>query len=301
MTMSPSQWALLLLLGVLWGGTFFFNGVAIRELPVLTIVMARVGIAALVLVPIVWLARIRFPRTRAEWAPFLGMSILNNVIPFAVMLLGQKYITSGLTSVLNATTPLWVALLAHVFTSDDRLKASTLAGVLLGIGGVAVLMGPELLGRGDTSVFGMACVLLSAVFYGLSALWGRRLRGYPPLLTASCQMLCSTALIAPVALAVDRPWMLAAPSPHVMLAIVGLAVLSTALAYMVFYRIVTVSGPSNAMLVTLVNPVCAIALGVMLLGEILLPRHLLGAIVIGSALLVIDGRVLRWLGARPQA
>lgn len=296
MTMSPSQWALLLLLGVLWGGTFFFNGVAVRELPVLTIVLVRVGLAALVLLPIVWLSRIRFPRTFADWAPFLGMSILNNVIPFAVMLVGQKYITSGLTSVLNATTPLWVALLAHVLTRDEKLKANTLVGVLLGIGGVAVLMGPELIGGGHADAFGMGCVLLSAVFYGLSALWGRRLRGTPPLLTACCQMLCSTILIAPIALAVDRPWSLALPGAHVIAALVGLAVLSTALAYLVFYRIVTVSGPSNAMLVTLINPICAIALGVLLLGETLLPRHVLGALVIGSALLVIDGRLLRWAG-----
>lgn len=302
MTMSPSQWALLFLLGVLWGATFFFNGVAVRELPVLTIVLARVGLAALVLLPIVWLARIRFPRTLREWAPFIGMSILNNVIPFAVMLLGQKYITSGLTSVLNATTPLWAALLAHAFTQDERLRPNTLVGVLLGIGGVAVLMGPELLGGGNTSAFGMACVLLSAVFYGLSALWGRRLRGYPPLLTACCQMLCSTLLIAPIALAVDRPWEMGLPSAHVIAAVAGLAVLSTALAYLVFYRIVTISGPSNAMLVTLINPVCAIALGVMVLGETLLPRHMLGAMVIASALLVIDGRLLRWagLGAKPS-
>lgn len=299
MTMSPSQWALLLLLGVLWGATFFFNGVAVREVPVLTIVLVRVGLAALVLLPIVWLARIRFPRTLQEWAPFIGMSILNNVIPFAIMLVGQKYITSGLTSVLNATTPLWAALLAHAFTQDDRLKPSTIVGVLLGIAGVAVLMGPELLGGSNANAFGMACVLLSAVFYGLSALWGRRLRGYPPLLTACCQMVCSTILIAPITLTVDRPWLTSMPSVHVVAALVCLAVFSTALAYLVFYRIVTVSGPSNAMLVTLINPVCAIGLGAIFLGETLLQRHMFGALVIASALLVIDGRLLKWIGWVP--
>ena len=293
--MSASQWALLMLLGVLWGGTFFFNGIAVREVPVLTVVATRVGLAALVLLPIVLLRRIRFPRSAAEWAPFAGMSLLNNVFPFVIMLIGQTYITSGLTSVLNATTPLWTVLIAHAFTTDDRLKPAKAAGVLIGILGVAVLMGPELLGRGDTSVFGMACVLLSAVFYGFSALWSRRLRGNPPMLTACCQMLCSMLMIAPMALLIDRPWLLPLPSIAAIAACIGLAVLSTAIAYMVFYRIVAVSGPSNAMLVTLINPIWAIGLGVLILHETLLPRHLAGALVIGSALLVIDGRVFGWM------
>lgn len=294
MTMSASQWALLMLLGMLWGATFFFNGVAVRELPVLTIVLARVGIAALVLIPFVWLARIRFPRTPSEWAPFVGMSILNNVIPFAVMLLGQTYISSSLTSVLNATTPLWTALIAHAFTQDDRLRANKVIGVLIGVAGVAILMGPELLRGSTANVFGMSCVLLSAVFYGISALWSRRLRGNPPMLTACCQMIGSAVIIAPPALLIERPWLLPVPSLHVIAACFGLAVFSTALAYMVFYRIVAVSGPSNAMLVTLINPLGAIALGVLLLGETMLTNQIAGAIVIGSALLVIDGRVLGW-------
>jgi drug/metabolite transporter (DMT)-like permease len=297
MTMSARQWALLLLLGVLWGGAFFFNGVAIRELPVLTLVLARVGLAALVLLPVVLWSGMSFPRTFADWTPFIGMSILNNVFPFAVMLVGQQHITSGLTAVLNATTPLWTVILAHVFTRDDRLSVNKLLGVLIGISGVAVLLAPEVGGAGTPGhAFGMACVLLGAVFYGFSALWSRRLRGRPPMLTACCQMICASVMVAPVALLVDQPWLLPMPSLHVIAAVIGLATLSTALGYLVFYRIVTVSGPSNAMLVTLLNPIAAVSAGVIVLGEVLLQRHVVGALVIGSALLVIDGRVIGWLG-----
>lgn len=299
MTMSRSQWALLLMLAVLWGGSFFFNGIAVKELPALTLVLVRVVLAALTLAPLVWWMGLRLPSTLQQWWPFIGMAVLNNVVPFLLIVKGQQQIASGLASVLNATTPVWSLILVHVLTADEKLKANRLIGALLGVAGVAALVGPEALFGTPNSVVGMLFVIGGAVSYGASAWWGRRLREQPPLLTAFCQLLCSSALLAPVALLVDRPWTLAVPSVHVAAAVLGLAVLSTALGYILFFRILAVSGATNAMLVTLLIPLTAIALGVLVLGETLLVRHVIGALIIGSALLVIDGRAFGRLWRRP--
>jgi len=302
LSMSLTQWLLLLLLGVLWGGSFFFTAIAVKELPILTLVLARVALAALALLPVLWLAGLRLPRTLAEWSPFIGMSILNNVIPFLLIARGQQEIASGLASVLNATTPLWSVLLSHMMTSDEKLLLNKLFGVIVGITGVGILVGPEMLFGEQTTVIGMLCGLGGALFYGLSGIWARRLRGTPPLQTATCQLLASTVLLAPVTMWVDRPWSLPMPEWHVVAAVLGLALLTTALGYIVFFRILAVSGPTNAMLVTLLNPVTAIALGVFILGEILADRHIAGALVIGLALILIDGRVLgSWGKPKPDA
>lgn len=288
--MSRSQWLLLIFLSTLWGASFFFVGVAVKEVPPLTLVAARVVLAAVALGPVLLLAGLALPRTWAAWAPFAVMAILNNAIPFTLITTGQREVASGLASVLNATTPLWTVVLAHLLT-DDRLKANRLAGVVLGIAGVGILVGPEaMLGR-SSSLFGMLLLLGATMSYGLSGIWGRRFKVTPPLVTAQCQLICSSALMLPLALLVDGPWRMAPPSGTAILAIVGLATLSTALAYIVFFRIMAVSGPTNTSLVTLLVPVSAILLGTFALGEALLARHIAGALVIGLSLLVIDGRV----------
>jgi drug/metabolite transporter (DMT)-like permease len=294
--MSPSQWLLLVVLSVLWGGSFFCVGVAVRELPALTLVLARVGLAALTLLPLVWTAGLRRPSTWQAWMPFLGMSVLNNVAPFLLIANGQKEVASGLAAVVNASTPVWALLAGRLLGGDGPMPPHKLIGALIGIAGVAALVGPEALLGMRSSAWGMLLILGGAMCYGLSALWGRRLREEPPLLTAFCQLFCSTLLLAPVTLLVDRPWTLPLPSWQASAAILALAVLSTALAYIVFFRILAVSGPANAMLVTLLNPVSAILLGVLVLGETLLARHVLGAVVIASALIVIDGRIAGAIG-----
>jgi drug/metabolite transporter (DMT)-like permease len=291
--MSLTQWLLLIALGILWGGSFFFMGVAIHDVPLLTLVLARVSLAALALLPVLWLSGLRLPRTLAAWQPFIGMSILNNVIPFLLIARGQKEIASGLASVLNATTPLWSVILSHLLTHDEKMRVHKVAGVLVGIFGVTILVGPELLFGRQTTVLGMLCGLGGAFAYGVSGIWGRRLKAVPPLQTATCQLLVSSVLLIPLACLVDRPWTLAMPAPHVVAAILGLAILSTALGYIIFFRILAVSGPTNAMLVTLLNPVSAIALGVTVLGETLAGRHIAGALVIAISLLLIDGRILK--------
>lgn len=298
--MRAADWLLLAFLSVLWGATYFFIAVAVPEVPAFTLVLARVGLAALVLVPVVYLLGYRLPSTLDAWQPFLVQALINNVVPFTLMVWGQQRIASGLAAVLNATTPLFTLIVARLL-AGEALTANRLTGILLGIAGVAVLMGPEVLDANASSLLGMICILGTALFYALSALWMRRFRDVPPLVTSAAQLTCSTVLLLPMAAYADRFWLLPAPSPTVLLAVLGLALLSTALAYIVFFRISATAGPGNVMLVTLLIPATATLLGVLILGETLSSHQVIGAVVIASGLVVIDGRLVARLSRKVTA
>jgi drug/metabolite transporter (DMT)-like permease len=288
--MDERDWGLLVLLSILWGGSFFFTGVAVAELPPLTIVLARVGIAAVLLLPVLWASGARLPTRLTGWMPFLVMGLLNNVIPFCLIVSGQTRIASGLASVLNATTPLFTVLVMAAF-GDEPLAARRVVGVLAGLAGVIILRGRDLEIAGAETL-GMLLCLGAALSYGFSGLWGRRrLAGIPPLTSATCQLICSSVVMLGLAGVVERPWLLPAPGLRTWLALLATATLSTALAYVVFFRILVRSGASNVMLVTLLIPVTAILLGHFLLGEPFQAREIVGALVIGGALLIVDGRV----------
>lgn len=283
--------ALLVLLSILWGLSFTFTGIAVRELPPLTIVLIRVTLASLLLVPVMMVRRAHWPASLSAWTPFLVMALINNVIPFTLQVMAQKHITSGLASVLNATAPLFTVLVMAA-ACEEALSAHRLVGVGIGIAGVMILRDPTLSLDGDQSI-GILMCLGATLSYGFSGLWGRRhLSATPPLTAATCQLICSSLMMAGLAAAIETPWHLAMPGPHILLALLGLAALSTALAYIVFFRILTRSGATNVMLVTLLIPITALAIGHLALGETVTSRQILGAVVIGSALLIIDGRVL---------
>ena len=296
-SIDARDWSLLGLLSILWGGSFFFNGVILRELPPLTLVLLRVALAALMLLPLLWIYRIRFPKGVAGWRPFLAIGLFNNVLPFSLIVMGQTYIASGLASILNATTPLF-ALVVMAAAGEEKLHARRIAGVVAGLIGVAILHGDAFdksFGFETGSGIGILLCLAAAFSYGLSALVARRLlSNSPPLGTATFQMLASAAMMLPVAAVVERPWQLPMPGAATWLAVIGLAVMSTALAYIVFFQILRRSGATNVMLVTLLIPVTAILLGYLVLGESISLREIAGALVIGSALLLIDGRVLNF-------
>ena len=294
------DWALLGVLSVLWGGSFFFNGVILRELPPLTLVLLRVVLGSIILLPLLWSYRIEFPNGLSGWAPFFAMGLFNNVLPFSLIVFGQTYIPSGLVSILNATTPLFAVVVMAV-AGEERLQARRVAGVVAGLIGVAILHG-DALGFESRQGIGILLCLLGAFSYGLAALVGRRLPArVPPLGTATFQMMASAVMMAPVAGLVDRPWLLPMPHPTTWLAVLGLAGLSTALAYVVFFQILQRSGATNVMLVTLLIPVTAILLGTRVLGEPIAPREVIGALVIASALLLIDGRILTWFSRAPAS
>jgi len=289
--MRTTDWLLLVFLSILWGGAFFFIGVAVAEVPPLTLVLARVGIAALALTLLAPLLGYQLPRTLAGWRVFAEQAIISNVIPFCLITFGQTRIASGLAAVLNATTPLFTLLVMRMLAKEP-LTLHKMAGVLLGIVGVAVLMGPEVAGANLSSILGMLAVLGAALSYGLTAYGMRRLREIPPLVSSAAQLLCSTLFLLPLAAIVDRFWLLPLPGPAAIASILALALVSTALAFIVFFRISATAGPSNVMLVTLLIPVTATALGAAFLDEALKVNEIVGALIIASALVTIDGRLL---------
>jgi drug/metabolite transporter (DMT)-like permease len=288
---------LLIFLSIIWGGSFFFTGAAIRELPPLTVALARVALGAAFLLPFFKMLGGTWPKTLRGWLPFLGMGLLNNVIPFSLQAAAQLYVSSGVTSVLNATTPVFGVIVLAAF-GDERLIARRAAGVLIGLLGVVVLRGVTIEG-GAGQTLGILLGLGGALSYGFAGLWGRRMLAHvPPINSATCQLLSSTAVMIVLTSLVDQPWHLPMPSTNALLALVGLAAISTSLAYIVFFTILRRSGATNTLLVTLLIPVTAILLGHFVLGEPLHTREIVGAIIIGSALLVIDGRVFGLLYRR---
>lgn len=299
MPSTPSQihlrdWGLLVLLSLIWGGSYLFVGIAVKELPPLVIVMARVTIAALALLPLHFLLLGPLPASRASWAAIAVMSVVNNVIPFTLIVTGQTMIASGLASVINATAPLFgVGFLAAA--GREPLAPRKLLGIVVGIGGVGILKGGTLLGEGSQSV-GILLCLGAAASYGLASLWAKlKLSAVPPLSLATGQLLCSAVIMTGLAIGFSHPAELLSASALSWAALLGLALVSTALAYIIFFRIVASAGAGNVLLVTMMIPVSAIALGVVLLGETLEPREIAGAAIIAVALLIIDGRVLGWL------
>jgi len=292
--MGARDWAMLLTLSLVWGGSFFFVGVVVKELPPLTVVALRVGLAALALHVVLRVLGVRFPAEPQVWAAFLGMGLLNNAIPFTLIAWGQTHIASGLASILNATTPLFTVLVAHGLTRDERLTGGRLAGVMVGLAGVAVMIGGAALQSFGIGVLAQIAVLGAAVSYAFAGVFGRRFKtlGVPPLSVAAGQVTASSLMLLPVALLVDRPWTLALPSATAIAALLGLALVSTAFAYILFFRLLSSAGATNVSLVTFLIPVSAVVLGVVLLGERLAPKHVLGMALIGLGLALIDGRII---------
>ncbi len=294
-TMGGREWAMLLVLAVLWGGSFFFNGVAVRELPSFTLVWLRVAVAAATLLLVLRLLGQHMPTEGRVWAAFFGMGLLNNVLPFVLIVWGQHHIASGLASILNATTPLFTVLVAHLLTPDEKLTPLKLAGVATGLTGAVFMVGPVALGGLGGGVTAQLACLAGALTYAFAGIFGRRFKrmGVAPIATAAGQVCASTVL--PLMLLVDRPWTLAMPHAASWAAVLGVGLLSTALAYVLYFRILAAAGATNLLLVTFLIPVSAILLGVFVLGETLLPRHLGGMTLIGAGLACIDGRLPRLL------
>ncbi|MCS3725816.1 DMT family transporter [Bradyrhizobium betae] len=299
--MSPNDnridardWSLLAVLSVLWGGSFFFNGAALRELPPLTLVFLRVALGAAILLPLLRMRGIAFPRGLTGWTPFVTIGLLNNVIPFSLIVIGQTFIPSGLASILNATTPLFTVMVMAA-AGEEALQMRPVAGVALGLLGVIILRGWGIETRPGQGL-GILLGLGGAFSYGFAALAARRLlKNVPPLGAAAFQLIASTLMMAIVAGATEQPWRLPMPGIATWLAVLGLAGLSTALGYIIFFRVLQRSGGTNVMLGTLLVPVTSILLGWLVLGEAISVQEVIGAIVIGSALLVIDGRILHLL------
>ncbi|TDR90004.1 threonine/homoserine efflux transporter RhtA [Enterovirga rhinocerotis] len=290
--MGPADWLLLVTLSVLWGGSFLFTGIAVRELPPLTIVTLRVGIAAVALLALLRVMGIAMPVTNRFWLVCFGMGLLNNVVPFNLSAWAQTQITSGLAAILNATTPLFAVLVTHALTEDEKATAPKLVGVVVGFAGVALMIGPDAFSA-DSALLPQLAVLGCGLSYAFSGVFGRRFKalGQPPIVAAAGQLTASTALLLPVLFVVDPPWTTPLPSAGVLAAVLALALASTAFAYILFFRILASAGATNLMLVTFLIPVSAVLLGALLLGERLEAKHAAGMALIALGLAAIDGRL----------
>jgi drug/metabolite transporter (DMT)-like permease len=291
--MTAQEWAMLLLLSVLWGGSFLFIGIAIKEVSGFSIVAFRVLLASLVLsLVVIWSGR-KFAFHKEALLVFLGMSLFNNIIPFNLIAFGQSQIESGLASILNATTPIFTMLIAHFFTRDEKMGSRKVAGVLLGFSGVVVLFaGRDLMVSG--ALIGQLACIGASISYGISGVFGRRLTNLKlePLVLASGQLMMSALIMVPLALIIDQPFSKPMPSLTTLIAMTILGVVSTAFAYILFFKILTRAGATNISLVTLLVPCSAILFGTLILNEALGLREIAGFLVIGIGLLVIDGRIL---------
>jgi len=284
--MGPIEWACLIALSFLWGGTFFFAKIALTEAPPLTVVLSRLILASLVLHLLTRAMGIDARGSSPRWRDFAVLGMINNVLPFCLIFWGQTQISIGLASILNATTPLFSVIVAHFLTRDEKLTRLRAIGVAAGLAGVAAMIGLDALSSLGTSLPHQLAVLGAALSYGFAGVYSRRFKGAPAMTIATGQLTASALILAPVALLIDQPWTLPLPSPPVIWSLIALGLFSTALAYFLYFRILTASGATNAALVTFLVPVSALTLG---------GPQLFGMALIALGLSLIDGRLWRRL------
>ena len=295
---DTQSWAMLGLLSLIWGGSFMFVGIAVKELPALLIVFARVGLAALILIPVHLMVQGRLPRDAKTWVACGGMSILNNVLPFTAISWGQHYIGSGLASVINATTPMFAGLFMALFGLEALTSRKSIA-LGLGMIGVVILKGGNF-GDFGAQTLGILAVTFASCCYGLSTVWSKKnLVGIPPMTIATCQLTVSGLVMAALSFAFSEPSLYFKASTLTWEALIAIAAMSTAIAYWVFFRIIERAGATFVALVTMLVPVSAILLGMIVLNESLSMNELIGGLLILLALVIIDGRALRLFQAKP--
>lgn len=298
-TMNGGDWLRLGALTLLWSLSFLFYRILARELPPLTAVLGRVALAGAVLFALLRLRGVPIRVPRAQWRRFFTLAALNNAIPFTLLVWGETRVNSGTASILNATTPLFTVLVTGLVWRSEPITAARLAGVAFGIAGVAVLVGPHaLLGQ---DLFGQAACLLAALSYEFGLPYGRRIAGVAPAGMAIGQLIAATLLLLPLAVLFDRPWALPVPSAAGWVALIGIAVLSTSLGYLIFFDLLARAGATNLAMVTLLTPGLALVLGAVVLGETITWPALAGLALIAVGLAAIDGRLLTTLRAAAAA
>jgi drug/metabolite transporter (DMT)-like permease len=286
--MTRRAWLLFAAVSLLWGVPYLFIKIAVAELPPVTVVFSRVATAALVLWPVA-ARRGTLRGLRARLPQLVVVALLEITIPFLLISIGEQHIASSLTGLLIASLPLFVALLALRFDAAERVGGLRLLGLVVGIGGVAALLGMDV-GADRAQLFGAAMVLLATCCYAASTLVVKRFFSDAPMLgVVTAATMIASLLLAPFAVALTPARM---PSLHVTFALVALGVLCTAAALTLFFTLIVEAGPSRAAVITYLNPAVAVALGVAILDEPLTP-----AIIAGFVLIIVGS----WLSTRPPA
>jgi drug/metabolite transporter (DMT)-like permease len=292
-SMKPNQWGLLMILSVFWGGSFFFVEIALRDFQPFTLVFLRISGAALILLVVVYLSGKNLPRSFKTWLGYLLLGLLNNAIPFSLIVWGQTRIESGVASILNATTPIFTVLLAHFLTSDERLAAPKIMGVAVGFIGVYLMMKPELTDGFSWRGLGQTAVLGAAVSYSFAGIFGKRFKNIPAVVNSAGMLLCASIIMLPLAIIIDAPWSVR-PSLEALSAVLAIAVISTAISYLLYFYLLAAAGATNVLLVTFLIPISALLLGIGVLDEVIKAFEYAGMECIILGLIIIDGRALKW-------
>lgn len=292
--MKPNEWGLLIILSIFWGGSFFFIEIALRDFQPFTLVFLRISIAALILVGVVYLSGQRLPASLKTWMGYLILGLINNAIPFSLIVWGQTRIESGVASILNATAPIFTVLLAHFLTSDERLTIPKIMGVLVGFIGVYLMMMPELNNRFSWRGLGQVAVLGAAISYSFAGIFGKRFKHIPAVVNSTGMLLCSSIIMLPLVIIIDAPWSIR-PSFEAVAALLGIAIISTVAAYLLYFHLLAAVGATNVLLVTFLIPISALLLGVGVLGEVIKLFEYAGMGCIFFGLIIIDGRALKLL------
>lgn len=295
-TMRAKEWMLLFILSLLWGGSFFFIKIVLRELQPFTVVLGRVSFAAIALICIVYLSGQRMPVSPRMWRAFFVMGAINNLIPFSLIVWGQTQITSSLTAILNATNPLFTVVLAHLLTNDERLTVNRLFGVVFALCGVFFLVGPEALRGFNLQSLGQFAVLGATFSYSCAGIYGRRFKELSPVVASAGMLISATVMMLPLALILEKPWTLR-PSAITWGGLLVLGLFGSAIANLIYFRILAVAGATNISLVTFLIPITALLLGIFVLGERLDWTTFVGMALIFTGLAATDGRLfsqIRW-------
>lgn len=293
--MNLMEWLSLAILAFLWASSFFLIKVGLAELPPLTLTFFRVFIASLFLLILSLIAKMRIPTSFNAWRAFMIMGLLNNVIPFSLIAWGQTQIPSSLAAILNATTPAFTVVLAHFLLKKEPLTWMRSLGVFLGLLGVGVLVGVDVLNGLSIKNLAQLAALGGAFFYATAGIYGRQMNQFPAIVSATGMLICASITLFPVVLIVDNPWhrISLGTSLKTALAVTALAS-TTVLTYILYFRLLAKVGSSNLMLVTFLVPIGALALGVTFLGEQLVWSEFMGMTFVFMGLAAIDGRAFRF-------
>ncbi len=296
-SVSLNDWLLIILLAGIWGGSFLFGRILMIEWPPMTVVFLRVFLAAVTLWLFLWITKKQFPKDVTLIKGILVMGILNNVIPFSLILIGQKEIGSGLAAVVNAMTPIWTLIIANSFTADEKFSKNKIAGITLGFLGVAILIGADFIQGFTASAWAQGAVLGATISYGFAGVWGKRFKRQDPIIVSTGQLTASSLIMLPLVFILEEPFSLSTPSIEMLISLLALAILCTSFAYVLYFKILSSAGATHASLVTFLVPISAIVLGIIWLNETLTTSNILGMILIILGLALIDGRVLKMLNS----
>jgi drug/metabolite transporter (DMT)-like permease len=291
---TRSNLLILFMLGLIWGSSFLFIKVAVGYIPPFTLAFGRLALAAMSLFLVLSIRRMSMPAIGPVWAVFFIMGLLNGALPYTLINFGEVYIDSGLAAILNASMPIFTIVLAHLLTDDEALTWERLIGVFVGLVGVAVLVGPEALHGISTSFLAQMAVVAAAISYALAAIVGRKfLKSYPPIISATGQLIGGTFLVGPISLLLDTPWTLTSTWSATG-ALICLSLLNTCVAYLLYFHLLKRVGATNTSLVTYLIPVTGVMWGAIFLGERLHWRALMALALILFGIAGTTGRLSGW-------